>query len=94
VHRLNTFKDRRAVVRDQDLSLRGLDLVFGQPDVLRHPIVRTILSIPFGPSDVRTASLMAITRYQPVQSVEIGRVHLLLQSDLTGALRLVSPSCL
>lgn len=66
------LEDGCSVVGDDDLTLGGLDL-FGrssnQADCLQQPVLpparasrarRTILSMPLGPSDVRTASLTAL----------------------------------
>ena len=62
---LYALQNCRAVIRDDQFALGSLDLWRGALDMNIVPMnqtkpSRTILSIPLGPSDVRTASLMAI----------------------------------
>lgn len=70
------FQNRRSVVRDNDLALSRLDLYTTRPARgggsaggeeeargKKGREGRTILSIPLGPSDVRTASLTAFAAF-------------------------------
>lgn len=55
------------VIRDNDFSLRGLNLMGRELSVRKESyfaIAHTILSIPLGPSDVLTASPIAMELIQ------------------------------
>ena len=94
MQRLDTLQYRRSIVGDDDFALLRLDLgSYLSMCILLNALARTILSIPLGPKDVRTASDIAVVNYVSFRtSTEWLNLYLLLPPCWTVGLPLACPA--